>query len=96
MAWWSLGIPHHRGQAAWWGHLWDIHVRSQSEGPGEGQQRGKGSNPVALERAVGHEERPAQQLLAIAIWVVLGRSPLHMAGTLEPLISALLRSSLGP
>lgn len=52
-------------------HLWEIHVGSQSEGPGEAQQQGaKAPTQWIWKWAVGHEEMPAQQLLASAIQVV--------------------------
>lgn len=45
--------------------------------------------------AVGHEGVPAQQLLAIAIQMVVGGTSLHKAGALEPPAPALSWPSLG-
>lgn len=76
------------------GHMWDICVGSQPGGPGEGQR--EAPTQQTWKRAAGHEEMPAQRLLAIAIQVVIGRTSLDKAGTMEPLIPALLWPSSGP
>lgn len=52
-------------------HMWDIRVGSQSEGPGEAQQQGAKAPAQWIWKGVaGHEETPAQQLLAATIQVV--------------------------
>lgn len=94
VAWWSLGIPHHKGQTAWGlcgKYMWEASLRA----PEKPSNRGKGSDPRDLERAVGHEGMAAQQLLVIAIQMVVGRTSLHKAGAVEPPTPALPRPSLG-
>lgn len=71
--------------------MWDRHVGSQFEGPGEAQQRGaKAPIQWIWKRAVGHVRMPVQQLLAITIQVVVVRISLHKAGIVEPLTPVLL------